>query len=86
MPTLYQQSCTALLGPGELIDHDPAYVNESGIELSKLVPKLDRVFAYENRWRDEAHDEDRGLKIRTNEFLQEAYDDICEALWDPGCG
>ena len=85
MPKVYQQSCTALLGPGQLIDHDPAYVNKSGVELSHLAPKLDRVFAYENRWRDDDY-EDHGLEIRTNEFLQAAYNEIGEALWDPGCG
>ena len=49
------------------------------------MPKLDRVFAYESRWRD--HDEeDFAWKIRTSDFLQDAFDQIGEAMNIPDCG
>ena len=49
-PKNYLESCTALLGYKDVIDHDPGYVSPHEIENSSLVKKIEKVYRWERRF------------------------------------
>ena len=46
-PKNYLESCTALLGYKDVIDHDPGYVSPHKIDKSGLGDKLEKLYRWE---------------------------------------
>ena len=52
-PRKYSAACTDLIGA--VIDHNPGYRNPEGEVSSKLVAKLDALYATERKWKTCSH-------------------------------
>ena len=72
----------------EVIDHNPGYRNPEGEGSSKLVGKLDAVYATERLFvKDYSHDLGWMISNRTiQDFCFELEQTYAEAFFDPGCG
>ena len=73
---------------GAVIDHNPGYRNPEGEGSSKLVGKLDAVYATERLFvKDYSHDLGWMISNRTiQDFCFELEQTYAEAFFDPGCG
>merc|ERR1712070_351024 len=81
-PVKYLQDCAILRGsavPGvdSLVDHDPGYINTSADHATKYPAKAERVFQYEQRWREES--DDQHWRVADSDFFFEAHTELSEA-------
>ena len=49
-PKHYLESCTAILGTVDVIDHDPGYVSPKAVKDSDLAHKMQRLYGRERKF------------------------------------
>ena len=85
-PRKYSTACKYLIGA--VIDHNPGYLNPEGEGSSKLVAKLDAVYATERKWKNYPYDLGWMISNRTiQDFCWQLEESYAEAFFgDADCG